>query len=541
MFARISDTVLQKGSSYNTISIQTPLAHAIGTNETIVYNALISKYFYYEERNKLGEDGSFRISENDLQESTTLCGKVLTRLMKRLESRGLIKQEMCGMPARKFVTVVRDDELLKSILNEGLSEARSIYPKTTNAQFWGDTSSISTSSDGFLSMFSDKHKLFVNRLLAHSIGLEQAVVWSVIVCKYFQCRKYGTLREDGSFYITEVDIAEMCGYKRKKQKAAIDSLIESGFIEVKLSGAPARRYFRIIISEKQLNEYYSQGLEISKSVYSMTSEAAERAVREKEMSDTDDNFDETILSQSAEQDRPKWSFKAVPNSGSRLSETAEQECPKGSFKNVQNVGTRTDEMAEHTFNHKNKSYIYQSISQNQPCNCPNTLTRESNCNIGLTDGLKSEEKEKIISEIREHLKERIGYSWYKDIFSDSYICGLSNADSLEQVDYVINTLADAVLKARENGFIQLSRNGMTVTKDEIEERFLKKLEKRHIEFFFEKLDKSKVRNIRAYTLTAMYNAVDDAEMLKDNNSTISDERWYEMARSFDRTLECFDE
>ena len=43
----------------NTISLNRPLAHAVGLMETVVYSALIAKWQYYSDRGKLDPDGWF--------------------------------------------------------------------------------------------------------------------------------------------------------------------------------------------------------------------------------------------------------------------------------------------------------------------------------------------------------------------------------------------------------------------------------------------------------------------------------------------------
>ena len=43
----------------NTISLNRPLAHAVGLMDTVVYSALIAKWQYYSDRGKLDPDGWF--------------------------------------------------------------------------------------------------------------------------------------------------------------------------------------------------------------------------------------------------------------------------------------------------------------------------------------------------------------------------------------------------------------------------------------------------------------------------------------------------
>ena len=55
----------------NTLTVNRLLAHALGTNEAIIYACLISKFYYYSERDMLN-DGWFYSTAPDLQESSTL-------------------------------------------------------------------------------------------------------------------------------------------------------------------------------------------------------------------------------------------------------------------------------------------------------------------------------------------------------------------------------------------------------------------------------------------------------------------------------------
>lgn len=387
MLETIPDKELQGFSAYNTITIQFSLAHAIGTNETIVFNALVSKYFYYRSRNKLTEDGYFMVSESDLCESTTISGKPLTRYMKNIEAKGLIKQELRGMPARKYVYIVRDDKLLMELLNDGAKTEAEIHSETTEAHFWGDEENKETAKekDGVLSLFNDRHKIYVNRPLAHSIGLESAVAWAVIVTKYFQCQRYGTLRDDGSFYITEADFENLSGYKRRKQKAAIDKLIELGFIKTSIAGVPAKRYFHITVTSEKLNSSIKNGMDTIKKVYSMTSEAAERRIREKEIAEmnrtaTAEEVDEYIASKMGQHNGEN---QFVQNGGTRLSQTNKQDRTNGSSKFVQNGGTSVDKLAEHTTNLNIYNPVYsQSVYHDTECT-------EKTSTDGQTDRLSS--------------------------------------------------------------------------------------------------------------------------------------------------------
>lgn len=68
------NAIFQLINPSNTITVNRPLAHALGLNEAIIYGALISKFYYYSERGML-DDGWFYSTAPDLDESTALSEK----------------------------------------------------------------------------------------------------------------------------------------------------------------------------------------------------------------------------------------------------------------------------------------------------------------------------------------------------------------------------------------------------------------------------------------------------------------------------------
>lgn len=115
----------------NTVTINRPLAHALGTNEAIIYSALIAKQAYYEEREMLDSEGWFYSTVNDLEESTTLTKRQQSYSVKALVEAGLIESEKRGMPARRCFRVIENVELLKSYLAKGTTKMFELNP---NAQ-----------------------------------------------------------------------------------------------------------------------------------------------------------------------------------------------------------------------------------------------------------------------------------------------------------------------------------------------------------------------------------------------------------------------
>ncbi len=112
----------------NTISFNRPLAHAIGLCETILYGALVAKWYYYSERDMLDEDGWFYSTVPDLQESTSLSEKQQKRCIKTLIDLELIKCETRGMPARRSFYLIDDYEKIVDLIERGKVISEEIKP-----------------------------------------------------------------------------------------------------------------------------------------------------------------------------------------------------------------------------------------------------------------------------------------------------------------------------------------------------------------------------------------------------------------------------
>ena len=112
----------------NTISFNRPLAHAIGLSETILYGALVAKWYYYSERDMLDEDGWFYSTVPDVQESTSLSEKQQKRCIKTLIDLELIKCETRGMPARRSFYLIDDYEKIVDLIERGKVISEEIKP-----------------------------------------------------------------------------------------------------------------------------------------------------------------------------------------------------------------------------------------------------------------------------------------------------------------------------------------------------------------------------------------------------------------------------
>lgn len=102
----------------NTMSINRLLARAIGLQETVFFQALLSKFDYYERNNMLDEEGYFYCTTADMEESTTLARKTQDRSVSKLVSLGLVECKVKGLPAKKHFKINPDISVLISLLQE---------------------------------------------------------------------------------------------------------------------------------------------------------------------------------------------------------------------------------------------------------------------------------------------------------------------------------------------------------------------------------------------------------------------------------------
>lgn len=121
------NAVFQLLNPANTVTVNRPLAHAIGLNEAVVYGAIVAKYYWYSERGML-DDGWFYSTAPDLAESTALSEKQQKRCVDALVKAGLIRCELRGMPAKRSFYIVEDVELLQRLISQGEAAMRAIKP-----------------------------------------------------------------------------------------------------------------------------------------------------------------------------------------------------------------------------------------------------------------------------------------------------------------------------------------------------------------------------------------------------------------------------
>ena len=108
-------------------------------------------------------------------------------------------------------------------------------------------------------MLNPSNTLTVNRLLAHAIGLSEAVIYAALISKCSYYERNGMLDDGGWFYSTVPDLEGSTALSEYQQKRCIKNLVDAGLIESKNRGLPAKRCFRIIEDIELISNLISQG------------------------------------------------------------------------------------------------------------------------------------------------------------------------------------------------------------------------------------------------------------------------------------------
>ncbi len=264
-----------------------------------------------------------------------------------------------------------------------------------------------------------------NRLIAHALGLDAAVVYSALISKREYYASRDMLDSEGWFYSTVEDMQESTSMAICKQRSAIKVLTDKGLVEVSKRGMPARRHFRLRDDVELLDKLLEQGKEIS-AEHNPTAQS-----------------DENLLTCCAESEQQVVIF-----------------CDNKSAQNELSI-----------INHKiNKS---KEINPNQSI-------------LGGDEMDRIDERSNYLEIIRENIEYDCFDKWEQ-----------------EKVDELVEIMLDVVCSTKST----IRVNSEEMPTEVVKSRFLK-LTHEHIEYVLFALNQntSGVKNIKAYLITALYNA-----------------------------------
>lgn len=220
------DEIFKLLNPNNTLTVNRPLAHALGTNEAIIYSALIAKQVYYEQREMLDCEGWFYSTVNDLEESTALTKRQQCCSVKVLVAAGLVESGKRGMPARRCFRVVKDVDLLKSYLAKGMEKMFELNPIAQRSD-----ENVSTSGNKTARQVETKSSDKSEQNVAYTYNPNNK---SKIINQSFQSIPDGVDRIDNSTEVNSFEererylklIHENIEYEYQAEKEKIDELVE---------------------------------------------------------------------------------------------------------------------------------------------------------------------------------------------------------------------------------------------------------------------------------------------------------------------------
>lgn len=96
-----------------------------------------------------------------------------------------------------------------------------------------------------LSQFANNNYGLYNKTLARKLGLHESIFLGEIISEYDYWKKRNSLTEDGYFYSTVDNVQESTTLSDYQQRSIIKHLTDLHIIEVRISGMPAKRFFKI--------------------------------------------------------------------------------------------------------------------------------------------------------------------------------------------------------------------------------------------------------------------------------------------------------
>lgn len=342
-------------------------------------------------------------------------------------------------------------------------------------------------------LLNPNNTVSVNRPLAHAIGLNEAVAYGALVAKYYWYSERGML-DNGWFYSTVPDLQESTALTERQQKRCVDNLIKAGLVRCELRGMPARRSFFIVEDIELIQALLTAGEAYIAQVKPAAAESYEKKRKPSEPAAQNEPNEDTkrmtdFLSAAFGGTMPTTEIprnEANSPCSDKMSEQAPQKCQPLLR---QNVGASSDKSAEQLFiktkdnKPKGNNPINQSINYT-------TDKQEKNVSDTMIDGNDTQLKREMYLQI---LKENISYQ---------QLCDENKSDKTS-IDEMLLLMLEVICSGKPT----IRANGEELPQKQVRSVYLS-LNYEHIDYVLTALKKntSDVRNIRAYLITALYNA-----------------------------------
>lgn len=100
----------------------------------------------------------------------------------------------------------------------------------------------------FVDYLASSNYVIVNKIIAEQVGLNEALVLGELASEYKYWQSLGKL-DDGWFYSTVENLAERLPISSATIRRAVEKLEGDGYLETKLSGMPAKKYYRLLFGK----------------------------------------------------------------------------------------------------------------------------------------------------------------------------------------------------------------------------------------------------------------------------------------------------
>lgn len=219
-----------------------------------------------------------------------------------------------------------------------------------------------------LSQFANNNYGLYNKTLARKLGLHESIFLGEIISEHDYWENKGCLTDDGYFYSTVENVIEATTLSDYQQRSIIKHLTELNIINMKISGMPAKRYFKI-----DLERFYSvlieDSTEESKELTELTACSKESKEQDLNLVETNNNNIKPTININNIETVP---FTSMSNKSNLLKEGTNQNTskPKKKSNKEQCIDTtyeviQDSALAEYVNSYLVDQQLYKSINSTQ--------------------------------------------------------------------------------------------------------------------------------------------------------------------------------
>lgn len=392
---------------------------------------------------------------------------------------------------------------------------------------------------GIFDLLNPDNTMTFNRLIAHSIGAVETIIYFALIskCRYWEINNQ--LVDGEWFYSTTYDLQESTTFSEYQQKKAINKLEKLELIKCTTKGMTAKRCFVINDDLNLLYSIIEDGRKISEQLH-------EKSLEKNHQKSTQRKLKSETLKNPEKRSSEVFLNKSVGVNNTLLTSTPENSVESCSEKNAEQVlghslftsslincekssSKETSEQVPKKLEHKFQSNFRTSsaVSQRQYLldNLNKNNLNENNLSYPINqskDNFKdlsnSSEKETIDKiDMDRHTKyKKLIYSNidYEDLIAQ-------NEAERNKIDEIVENMLEMLCCTAPS--IKISGND--VSTKVVHSRLLK-IESSHIDYILIclKRNTTKVRNIKAYLRAVIYNAPSTMDIFLDadiNNALFS--------------------